>query len=339
MEEDIISVIIPVHNAEKTIDYCVESVVNQTYKNLDIILVENGSIDNSWEKCLEWASKDSRVRAVQSEKGVSRARNFGLDMVSKTKSSFFCFLDSDDYVDVTMYSKLYNKAIEENDDMVFCYTKSVQNNVVSDYPEKRLPDLVNKKEARWFFYRDDNSVRTGTIRTMFKTDTYIDIRYDENLSHAEDFLYMLQSLERSERRGLVEEGLYYNVNFHNVPFSFAKKYCGRFNFYESGMIFSKKIEPYMISMNCQDIIQQPAFDKLIMLINAIVGTEKHWLKEIHRFVSNPYWKKVNNKGAYCQYLETVKNCSLVVKIKAFFVVHKMYFVYGISAKIFALLKS
>lgn len=78
--EEKIRVIVPVHNAEETIDRCVESLVGQTYKNIEIILVENGSVDKSYEKCAAWAAKDERIRLLRSEKGVSKARNAGLDI-------------------------------------------------------------------------------------------------------------------------------------------------------------------------------------------------------------------------------------------------------------------
>lgn len=72
---DKIRIIVPVYNAEGTIDRCVESLVGQTYKNIEIILVENGSTDKSYDKCLSWAAKDERIRLLRSEKGVSKARN------------------------------------------------------------------------------------------------------------------------------------------------------------------------------------------------------------------------------------------------------------------------
>ena len=94
-----ISIIIPVYKVEKYLDKCVESVVNQTYKNLEIILVDDGSPDNCPKMCDEWAEKDKRIKVIHKENGgLSDARNFGIE---KATGDYLMFLDSDDYLDVT----------------------------------------------------------------------------------------------------------------------------------------------------------------------------------------------------------------------------------------------
>ena len=99
-----ISVIVPVYNVEKYLDNCVESIVNQTYKDLEIILVDDGSPDNCPAMCDEWAKKDSRIRVIHKENGgVSSARNIGLDNVT---GEYIGFVDSDDYLESNMYELL-----------------------------------------------------------------------------------------------------------------------------------------------------------------------------------------------------------------------------------------
>ena len=93
---DLISVIVPVYKAEKYLDKCVQSIVNQTYKNLEIILVDDGSPDNCPAVCDEYASKDSRVRVVHKKNaGPSAARNTGLDAAT---GGYIWFVDGDDYL-------------------------------------------------------------------------------------------------------------------------------------------------------------------------------------------------------------------------------------------------
>lgn len=331
--EKIIGVIVPVHNAEDTLDRCVESIVNQTYRNLKIVLVENGSEDNTLQKCHEWAKRDGRITVLISDKGVSKARNKGLDGVGNV--DYLAFVDADDYVDVTMYEKLLKKSLEEDADMTFCLTNSVQNGKITPYEEKNLYDLVKNRNIRWFFFRGSESVRTGTIRTLFRRTVFQDLRYDEELSYSEDFIYMLECMTRTRKCALVEENLYYNVNYHNVPFLFAKKYGGRYHFWESAMLFAQKAEKYIKEFGCDDIDNVPAFDGLILLINATVGIEKHWWRGIRNLCSTQYWRNANNKRGYKQYLRVVKSCGAPTKIKAFLVRHKMYFAYGIMAKLYA----
>lgn len=335
MEEIKISVIVPVYNAEKTLDYCVESIINQTYKNLEILLIENGSTDNSLKKCEEFAAKDDRVKVLVSEKGVSKARNLGLE---KMTGKYFAFVDSDDYLDVTTYEKCLNKALETGADMIFFLTNSVQNGVVTKYNEKNIEKLVYDNQTRYFFYRGAESIRTGTIRTLFLTELHGALRYNEELSYAEDFIYMAESMKASKKRELIKENLYYNVNFHQVPFLFARKYKNRYHFFESAQIFSEYAEKYLKENGCEDIMYAVRFDYLIMLINAIVGTEKHYVKEIRKLCSQPFWKDSNNKRNYHQYLKIAASCGKVVKLKAWLVYHKLYFTYGIMAKTYARMK-
>ena len=103
-----ISVIIPVYNAENTIDRCLDSVTKQTFGNLEIILIDDGSQDNSKEKYQEWAKKDNRIKIItQKNRGVSAARNAGINIAT---GDYIAFVDSDDWIDSTMYEKLLKKA-------------------------------------------------------------------------------------------------------------------------------------------------------------------------------------------------------------------------------------
>lgn len=105
MDQPLISVIVPVHNVEAYLNECVDSIVGQTWKNLEIILVDDGSTDKSGVICDDYAAKDARVVVVHKEQGgVSSARNAGLDIA---KGDFIGFVDSDDYIATNMYERLY----------------------------------------------------------------------------------------------------------------------------------------------------------------------------------------------------------------------------------------
>lgn len=111
-----LSVIVPVYNAEKYIDRCVESLLNQTYKDIEIILVNDGSTDTSKEKCNEWASKDERIKVIHKENGgVSSARNAGLDAAA---GNYIAFVDSDDSLDSDAYCKCIDEIVSSGTDLV-----------------------------------------------------------------------------------------------------------------------------------------------------------------------------------------------------------------------------
>lgn len=116
MIEPLVSVVLPIFNVEKYLDRCIESVVGQTYKNLEIILVDDGSTDSCPQKCDEWAIKDSRIKVIHKKNdGAGKARTTGIDCA---KGSYVIFVDSDDYVDFTMVYKGVNVMQKNEADVV-----------------------------------------------------------------------------------------------------------------------------------------------------------------------------------------------------------------------------
>ena len=128
MNADKVSVIVPVYRVEPYLDKCVSSIVNQTYKNLEIILVDDGSPDNCPAMCDAWAEKDSRIRVIhQNNQGGGAARNAGLDIAS---GNLIAFVDSDDYIAPDMYAHLY-ELMEQGADIAECgYVEVVGDNAV-----------------------------------------------------------------------------------------------------------------------------------------------------------------------------------------------------------------
>ena len=134
-EQHLVSIIVPVYNIEKYVSACIESLVNQTYKNLQIILVDDGATDNSGKICDEWANKHSKIEVVHKlNGGLSDARNYALPYV---RGKYVAFVDSDDYVASNMFSELWNVALKTNADIVECELEKVY----SDHNERiYLPD-------------------------------------------------------------------------------------------------------------------------------------------------------------------------------------------------------
>ena len=137
-----VSIVVPIYNVEKYIKKCLDSLVNQTLQEIQIILVNDGSTDESGNIAKEYASKyTNKIIYLEKENGgLSDARNFGMRY---TEGEYIAFLDSDDYVENTMYEEMYNKALQENSDYVEC-------DFLWEYPDKvkkdkRIP-YSNKKE-------------------------------------------------------------------------------------------------------------------------------------------------------------------------------------------------
>ena len=113
-----ISVVVPVYKVEPYLRKCLDSIVNQTYRDLEIILIDDGSPDNCGRICDEYAERDARIRVVHQENsGLSAARNAGLKLVS---GSYIGFVDSDDWIEPDMYSYLLGNALEYQADIAVC---------------------------------------------------------------------------------------------------------------------------------------------------------------------------------------------------------------------------
>lgn len=134
-----VSVIVPVYNTSKYLSKCLDSLVNQTLKDIEIILVNDGSTDNSQDIIDEYKNKYKNIKSYKKKNGgLSDARNYGLKYA---KGDYVGFVDSDDYVELSMYEKLYNKAIKDKSDMVTCDFYWL-------YPNKTIEDIGNENKSK-----------------------------------------------------------------------------------------------------------------------------------------------------------------------------------------------
>lgn len=116
MTKGLVTVVVPVYKVEKYLDHCVNSIVSQSYENLEIILVDDGSPDRCPEMCDRWAEKDSRIKVFHQEnQGLSAARNVG---IANATGQYICFVDSDDFIDVDMVRRTYELAEKEQAELV-----------------------------------------------------------------------------------------------------------------------------------------------------------------------------------------------------------------------------
>ena len=183
--EDTISVIVPVYNAKEFLEECVSSIIQQSYTNLDIILVDDGSTDGSGELCESLKKKDSRIKVIHKENGgVSSARNKGLSIAT---GNFIGFVDSDDVCKNDMYEKMIN--IFKNDDSVdFCYCDIFQDKKVVSQGRKGIIDKESKLKLIFPF---GASVWNG----LFKREKLKNIYFDERFFYGEDLLFLVKYLK------------------------------------------------------------------------------------------------------------------------------------------------
>src|SRR5690625_6208119 len=203
-----VSIIIPVYNKAPYLDSCISSVINQTYKNLEIIIIDDGSTDNSLEICEKYRKKDERIQLISQEnQGVSVARNKG---IQKASGEWIYFLDADDYLELDAFEILVNEIIQDKEiDLIEFGAKKWQNNelVGERIPSKKQIYTDNIKLIK------ENEVKPFSACLHFtKKDLLINnkIQFDEDLKHNEDALFMYKVFLNSKRT-LVMDKCFYNI--------------------------------------------------------------------------------------------------------------------------------
>lgn len=226
-EFDKVSVIVPVYNAKLYLRSCVDSLIAQTYPNIEIILVNDGSIDGSSEICDNYAGKDSRIKVVhKANGGVSSARNKGIDIA---EGDYIMFVDADDYVSPTLCEKL-TRGIDEKTDVVISgfiedFGKGQQVIKVLDSICRSVDDL---KQNFDMYYR--LPLLNSPFAKLYKRSLLKDIRFNSNVSMGEDFLFNLECYKRSNNIKFIPNADYY-YNCTNIG-SATKKYKEEyFNYY------------------------------------------------------------------------------------------------------------
>jgi len=205
-EIPLISVIIPVYKVEKYVHKCLHCVINQTYKNLEIILVDDGSPDSSGQICDEYAKMDTRVRVIHQENfGQSSARNVGLN---ECIGDYIAFIDSDDYLDLNYFEILYEMLVKSKADLAICCCKLVYDN--SSYPKKRghtyIRTVDTEEALKLLLYQ--TSFDTEPWCKLYKAELFKDIRFPEGRIY-EDLATIYKVFNKCNKIVFTEEMKYY----------------------------------------------------------------------------------------------------------------------------------
>ncbi len=202
-----ISIIVPVYNSEKWIKKCIESLINQTYKDIEILLVNDGSQDNSLSILKDYEKKDSRIRVFDKiNEGVSKTRNLG---IAEAKGEFIQFVDSDDFIESDMCEKMF--AAIQNVDMAICGMRIFKNGKILREPH--LPDKLFSFRDNINIYFEMRKINLGPCNKLYRRDK-ITAFFRENISLGEDTLFVLDYMKNIRTVMAVSECLY-NVCLDN----------------------------------------------------------------------------------------------------------------------------
>lgn len=209
-----VSVIVPVYQVEKYLRQCLDSIVNQTFKDIEVILIDDGSKDNSGKICDEYALKDNRVKVMHQENmGLSDARNSGMNLMS---GKYFMFVDSDDYVSEQMIEKLYTSALETDADVVCCnFEYFWENNENESFSTKQKREELNSSEI--FSHRKNEKnygIWTVAWNKLYKSSSMNSFRFRSGKIHEDEF-WANDIYQKDLKVVTIEDSLYYYRQRHN----------------------------------------------------------------------------------------------------------------------------
>lgn len=207
MEEPLISVIVPVYKVEPYLDKCISSIVNQTYKNLEIILVDDGSPDDCPAMCDAWAEKDSRIRVIhKTNGGLSDARNAGMTVAT---GELMAFVDSDDWIVPDMYEYLYQRLTEDDSDIAACGVQMVWEDKKLCRMLTRAGSCVLNQEEAMRAIIEESWLKQPVWYKLYKTDLIRDILFTMGKCH-EDVSWSYQAVGSAKKVSVSDHiGYYY----------------------------------------------------------------------------------------------------------------------------------
>ena len=205
----LISVLVPMYNVEKTIARCIKSILKQTYTNLEIILLDDGSKDNTYNIAKSFADKDSRIKLLQKENegNLSKTRNYLLDHYS---GEYVVWVDSDDVIEKDYIEKLYTTLIEFDADCVACkYIVQISN----------MPIFKKFKVKKYIFESEDivpqmvlnNKIYFVLWNKIYKKSILDGLRFDDSVKYGEDLIFCVAYAKRCKRIVSINENLYHYI--------------------------------------------------------------------------------------------------------------------------------
>ena len=204
----LISIIVPIYKVEQYLDKCIQSIINQTYKNLQIILVDDGSPDKCGKICDEYALKDNRIEVIHKiNGGLSDARNVG---IGRAKGKYIGFVDSDDYIEKDMYENMYNLLEERNADVCICnFYNVIENNNIIKNPNNGIQEYNKIDILKEILL--DKQIQSYAWNKLYKSELFDNVKYPVGKKY-EDIGTTFYILEKCNKVVVTDLPKYYYLN-------------------------------------------------------------------------------------------------------------------------------
>lgn len=212
MDGPVVSIIVPVYNCEKYIERSLESIKNQTYKNLEIIVIDDGSLDATAEICEKIASLDNRIKVIHKENGgVSSARNVG---IANSNGEYVGFVDGDDTIEPDMFETLYSLITKTQSEVSVCAYKAV-------YKDRNVVSTTEKNEHLFTSNEAIQNMLIGNLfaghscTKLFKKEIIDGVLFDENIHVYEDLLFVFECFKKAKKIAFTPKPLYNYYSYDN----------------------------------------------------------------------------------------------------------------------------
>lgn len=300
-----VSVIIPVYNVEPYIRKCLDSVINQTYRNLEIICIDDGSTDSSGEICDEYAENDRRIRVFHKHNGgVGSARNVGLNNLT---GDYVGFVDPDDWIEADMYETLLTAALNNNADISASnYTKDTAESSIIMTNSEYIGSLpFNRKKLILYAFKRDYYRGFGAYlwTKLFKAELLNGLQFDENINVCEDIIFFAQAALKTRTAVYTNKPLYHyfqrDVSLFrsediNKRLGSLIAYSQIINLFEENkidpdiVIWIKRFYTYHASLLAEMAYKQKNFEKLSYFQNEIKRYLNEYIKTNNEYPDRIY---------------------------------------------------
>lgn len=241
----LISVIIPVYKVEKYLEKCVDSVINQTYDNLEIILVDDGSPDNCPKMCDEYAKKDKRIKVIHKENGgLSDARNVG---IKNSNGEYIGFVDSDDWVSKDMYKDLYNLIIKTQSDIAISeIIRTNDESVIINNIDEIITEFNQKEYLKRYFKIGFQTTEYYAVNKLYKRNIIKEDQYPIGLTSEDVFGTYKAILNAKKIVKTNKIHYFYRYNENSITGKFSKKDFDLLKIWDKVVEYTKKTAPQYI---------------------------------------------------------------------------------------------
>lgn len=310
MKQPIVSVIIPIYKVEKYMDKCINSVTKQTFNNLEIILVDDGSPDNSGRKCDDWKNKDSRIVVIhQKNSGVSTARNSGINIAN---GKYIVFVDSDDWLPLDAIEKLVSCAEKNNLDFVMGTAVAI-GTVSKEIYGDNMGMLFQKSDLEQFMiFTDIIKTQLGPWAKLYRMETIKnnDLSFPINIAYGEDKIFNWKYLQKCQSFATIPNLIYYYSQLN------LSRACSKY-YPEVGFWMGEVVKSYI------PLFPGKTEKEIINVSNTIVSQFElcciHYYENIGQYKELYYSKIKDTQSIFMRIIEEYFGDSnlLLVNIKGF----------------------